>query len=220
MKGLLKKDMLIMKQQGFMLMLFIVIVTGIAFAGSSMGSGFICGYLMMISSVLGLMTISYDEADNGYVFLMTMPFTRRTYVSSKYLICVLSGITGAVLAAVLVTVRGMILGQEPGLEHITGALVSVVCGGIVVSSIGIPTYIKFGAQKGIFAMLITCVLIVAAVFAIVKIMALYGIYLVDLLSNMDSLDSMAFALIFLAASAVIMLMSWTLSQKIMDRKEF
>lgn len=220
MKGLLKKDALIMKQQGFMLLLFIVIVTAISFTGSSIGNGFICGYLMMISSVLGLMTISYDEADNGYVFLMTMPFTRRTYVSSKYLICVLAGIAGAVLAAILMTAKGMVTGTGPEMEQTVQALVSVACGGFVVSSIGIPTYMKFGSQKGIFAMLLTCVLIVVAVFGIVKIMALYGICPVDILSNMDSLNGMAFALIILAASGVIMLISWTLAQKIMARKEF
>lgn len=224
MKGLLKKDMLILKQQRFMIGMFLVIIAAISLTGrgdsESMGYGFICGYLMMISSVIGLMTISYDESDNGYEYLMTMPFTRKSYVTSKYMICVLTSLAGAVLSAILVTVSGMAAGAHIDMKDTAEALIFVSCGGLLVSSIGIPTYLKFGSQKGVFAVLIACVVIVAAIFGLMKILEMSGIYINSIMAAMSSLSMMSFALLLMAVCAVIMLLSWYFAQKIMARKEF
>ena len=41
------------------------------------------GYVTFIFTLFTVSTISYDEYDNGYPFLFTLPITRRQYVNRK-----------------------------------------------------------------------------------------------------------------------------------------
>ena len=45
------------------------------------------GYVTFIFTLFTVSTISYDEYDNGYPFLFTLPITRRQYVNEKYVVC-------------------------------------------------------------------------------------------------------------------------------------
>ena len=83
MLGLLVKDLRIALTRKFALLIILVIAL---IMGTSMEGPFIIGYVTMIALMLAVGTIIYDEMDNGYVFMMTMPLTRKTYVREKYLL--------------------------------------------------------------------------------------------------------------------------------------
>ena len=59
-------------------------------------STFVVSYFTMIASMFVLSTISYDEYDNGYAFLFSMPFSRTSYVKEKYVFSILVGGGGTV----------------------------------------------------------------------------------------------------------------------------
>ncbi len=224
MKGLLKKDMLFIKQQNFMIAILLVVVAVITLTSAtkngSFSTGFMCGYLVMIGAVMGLMTISYDEADNGFIYLMTMPFTRKMYVTSKYLTCLLAAVAASVIAVVLMIISSNMTGNQTNLEEGAYTLISLTCASMVIASIGIPTYLKFGSQKGVFAVLVACVVIFIACYAFAKILSLYDIDIDGLIESLGSLGKMSFSILLLVVTGIIVLISWYLAQKVIYKKEF
>ena len=51
----------------------------------------ILGWLPFAISILLINTITYDELDKGYGFLMTLPIDAETYVREKYFFCLTGG---------------------------------------------------------------------------------------------------------------------------------
>ncbi len=80
MRGLLEKDLrlTLCRKQTIMLFLFMTLVMGMSMDGS-----FLVGYLTMLMMMIAVGTLNYDEFDNGFAFLMTLPFDRKTYVREK-----------------------------------------------------------------------------------------------------------------------------------------
>ena len=81
MKGLLIKDLKLLKGQKnfFVVLIVIAIVLSVSMSSPS----FVIGYMTFIGAVFTLSTISYDEFDNGNAFLFTLPFSRMDYVIEK-----------------------------------------------------------------------------------------------------------------------------------------
>lgn len=78
MAGLLEKDVRLIMQRKQILLLFVVIAVVLGF---SQDGTFILGYLSFCASIVMVSTISYDELDHGYEFLMTLPITAKIYVN-------------------------------------------------------------------------------------------------------------------------------------------
>lgn len=69
MKGLFQKDIALIASRNRSVLLFVVIGFMMAF---SMDGAFVVGYLSILSALLTVGTITYDEFDNGYPFLLTL----------------------------------------------------------------------------------------------------------------------------------------------------
>ena len=104
MAGLFEKDLrlLIRNKQ------FVIVIVFMAFMFSLSGNlSMILPYMTVFGTIFSVSTISYDEADNGYMYLMTLPITYKDYVWEKYLFCTIGGIvTGAL------TIIFFIVGQQ------------------------------------------------------------------------------------------------------------
>ena len=86
MSGLIEKDLRLTLTRKQTLLIFLIMAF---FMGASIDGAFIVSYLTMLGTIIAIGTITYDEYDNGYAFLMTLPFDRKTYVKDKYLISLL-----------------------------------------------------------------------------------------------------------------------------------
>ena len=83
MKGLLIKDLKLMKNNGKnLLLVFLIIGTMMGIMTKELYAA--VGYVTFIFTLFTVSTISYDEYDNGYPFLFTLPITRRQYVNEKF----------------------------------------------------------------------------------------------------------------------------------------
>ncbi len=89
MKGLLIKDLLLLKNQQRFFLLFFLMSAGMLLA--DFNSVFVINYVTMIFSLFTLSSISYDEFDNGYAFLFTLPITRNQYAAEKYVFGLVTG---------------------------------------------------------------------------------------------------------------------------------
>ena len=82
MKGLLLKDLSILKTQGRSAVLIMAIALFMLIAGNNTALAVVYANILFVT--FGITTISYDNYDNGYAFLFTLPIRRKLYVMEKY----------------------------------------------------------------------------------------------------------------------------------------
>lgn len=91
MKGLLIKDLRIVLKRKQQLFIFLAVCAMLAF--SSDGS-FVVAYAAGLTGILGMSTLAYDEHENGFPFLFSLPVDVKTYVREKFLFCILADLVG------------------------------------------------------------------------------------------------------------------------------
>jgi len=216
MKGLLLKDLSILKTQGRSAVLIMAIALFMLIAGNN--TAFAVVYANILFVTFGITTISYDNYDNGYAFLFTLPISRKLYVMEKYVFSMLSIATGTVLSLILMIVVSFIK-----VDYIlTTSEIAFVIGygvsAIVISSIMLPVNLKFGPEKGRIAMVVLIAIVMSGIFAMAKIsgtMDLTRVYL-------EIKGSPAFIIIGIFSVIVLLILagSYLISCKIMENKEF
>ena len=87
MAGLVEKDFRLIwcNKQALIFLLIIGVVIGLQ------NEAVILGWLPFAISILLINTVTYDELDKGYGFLMTLPIDAETYVREKYFFCLTGG---------------------------------------------------------------------------------------------------------------------------------
>ena len=216
MKGLLLKDLSILKTQGRSAVLIMAIALFMLIAGNN--TAFAVVYANILFVTFGITTISYDNYDNGYAFFFTLPISRKLYVMEKYVFSMLSIATGTVLSLILMIVVSFIK-----VDYIlTTSEIAFVIGygvsAIVISSIMLPVNLKFGPEKGRIAMVVLIAIVMSGIFAMAKIsgtMDLTRVYL-------GIKGSPAFIIIGIFSVIVLLILagSYLISCKIMENKEF
>ena len=95
MAGLVEKDFRLIwcNKQALIFLLIIGVVIGLQ------NEAVILGWLPFVISILLINTITYDELDKGYGFLMTLPIDAETYVREKYFFCLTGGTVSWLVAA-------------------------------------------------------------------------------------------------------------------------
>ena len=84
MKGMLIKDFkLLRNMRNSLIIIVLVAVTSGAYLQDA---SFVIPYLAFIGATFASSTLSYDEYDNGYAYLLSMPVTRKGYVTEKYIL--------------------------------------------------------------------------------------------------------------------------------------
>lgn len=218
MKGLLIKDLKLMKNQK---MFFIVIAVMAVIFGYMMDtSSFIVGYGTFINSLFVISTISYDEFNNGFTFLFTLPVSRNDYVKEKYLFAFcLSGM--ACLAATLLSISFEILkGNELLLlESLLSSMV-IFMAALVLVMIIIPVQLKFGQNKGNIAVVLVVGVVFVIGYLIIKSFEFLNIDIANIINWFSQLGVTGAVLILMAVVAVIGGISYQISSRIMLKKEF
>ena len=217
MKGLLIKDFkLMLMQKNFFI---IIIVVACLISISSQDPTFMIGFITLILSLFTVSTISYDEFDNGYPFLLTLPFSRKTYVLEKYVYGLILG-TGAWIVSVMICSLMLIVQGKPVTsDMLIGAFV-ILPMFLVIESLMISVHLRFGGEKGRYA-LIACVGVLVVIgFVVMKIVEIFHIDVLPLILAIDALGPVMFMVILLMIGFLIMLVSLKVSLSIMNKKEF
>lgn len=217
MLGLLIKDFQLMLMQKNFFIIIIVVTCLISI--SSQDPTFMIGFITLILSLFTVSTISYDEFDNGYPFLLTLPFSRKTYVLEKYVYGLILG-TGAWIVSVMICSLMLIVQGKPVTsDMLIGAFV-ILPMFLVIESLMIPVHLRFGGEKGRYA-LIACVGVLVVIgFVVMKIVEIFHIDVLPLILAIDALGPVMFMVILLMIGFLIMLVSLKVSLSIMNKKEF
>lgn len=147
MKGLLLKDWYMMIKYCKMFLLIVVGFMVISFLGSDTNLFFMF-YPCVLSGMIPVTLLSYDESSHWLSYCGTLPYTKAQIVSSKYLIGFLSQI--AILLATIIA-QGIRVSVVYGDFHIQEMIVLTLAMCIVASlgaAVCLPCVFKWGVEKG------------------------------------------------------------------------
>ena len=206
MKGLILKDLLNLKGTfktlGVMMLFFTVVFI-------PAGNNFIFGIIIFMFAMMVITTISYDDLARWDSYALTMPVTRKEIVLSKYLVLGILNIAGALLSLIVGFIGTMIMGRSFSLEIL--AIIGVVfLIALIFGSVMLPLIYKFGAEKARL-ILILCALIPTGL-----------ILLLEQLQIPIPTDAnpWIYLLILIAFTLAGLILSYGLSLKIYEKKEF
>lgn len=211
MKGLLMKDLKLMAAQiAFFILLPVVGAVFVVPAGE-VRMGF--GYITAIAGLIGVTTINYDSYDNGFAYLFTLPVSRRGYVKEKYIFAVLSSV--AVMMAVGLFMWAIMAVVHPEnmytFADFLGDMEDSYLIALTAVAFMVPVFLKFGAEKSRFV-----ILIIAGIF----MGAMMGVSQVEVLRNVEMIGGNRVRVIMPMLCLAWLVVSYLISVRIMEKKEF
>lgn len=147
-KGLLCKDILMLKSYRKSLFMFLLIFVLVSIVQKSFFA------ILPIMMVLGfgmtaLATFSYDEQAKSDKFMLTLPLTKKDMVLSKYILTILFTLFGAVIGIVLTIILNLVMTQSMGnIGEIISIAIGTWFGIALVEGTQIPAIYKWGAERG------------------------------------------------------------------------
>lgn len=145
MKGLLLKDFYMAKRYFGWFMLVIAGMLIMSCLVEDMQIFLI--YPMIVSNIIPVSLIAYDEHDKWSQYSGTLPYTRAQVVTGKYLVSVCLGVAFFLLSMAVASVRMQMYGQfimEAWMR--IGVIVLIL--GCLAPILMLPVVFKFGAEKG------------------------------------------------------------------------
>ena len=215
MRGLFEKDFRLLCQNRQTLVLFLMMA---GFLGLTQNGTFVLGYLSFMFSILLTSTISYDEMDQGFEFLMTLPVTPKTYVQEKYGFCTVGVIFSVILSGIIYLTAKGIHGEQILLgEELLTVLIFVPIVWCVIA-IMVPIQLKFGAEKGRIAILMVYG---GSAFLLYFVLKWIGEENVKLMTNfLNQWKPEALVLGGFLLSGLVLVISYGISRRIMEQKEY
>ena len=222
MKGMLIKDFRLLKNQGKSLLLMLLVVAIFMNFTTDVGPAFIVGYITIIFSLFTATTISYDEFDNCYLFIMTLPVTRKKYVNEKYVFALLSIVCTWVLGTVLGTILLLVQpAAEMNAVDWLGSCIGYIFAAWICVSIMLPIRLKFGSEKSRYANFIMIAVVFIAEFLVSSVIDYLPMSIVEAGKEwFYGLSAGGVLGIAGGITVAAVIISYLCSQHIMAKKEF
>lgn len=217
MRGMLVKDfrMLWMQKQFFA----VIVVLSVFLLFSGQAASFIIFYCMAMGMYLSLSMIAYDEYENGYAFLFTLPVSRRGYVIEKYVFSVICTVAMCSLSATVCGIAEWIRQPELNVAELILTAVSGMFAMQGLFAVIVPFRLKFGAEKGRIVIVIATV----AISGIVMVTAQMGKTVPALRETLQQLGNVSGPVLcasMILAVLAVMGISVPVSIHIVEKKQF
>lgn len=217
MKGLLIKDFMLFKNQKQFFAICILI--GGAFLGFYNNPDFVISYVSIMLTMFTISTITYDEYENGLVYLFTLPISRRRYVTEKYIFGALTTICSLIIISGLAWIAVWIRHLEYSLENWGVSLVSSIAVITVFLCLMIPLQLKFKAEQSRIALLVVVGLFMLVLFLLVKFAGPVGMNAVRWFDRMINERLAVLFVCWAAGEIAVIAVSYLISLRIMEKKE-
>lgn len=172
MKGLIWKDLYVMKSMGRSYLAMFGVFGVMSLMGIYDGLSFVSFLVVMMLIMMPINTFAYDEQAKWDNFAVASPAGKKGVVGGKYLFTALLLVLALALCCGLQA--GMYFFNVHGtdtLPEMLGAAVVTVSGGAVLDAILLPLIFKFGTQKSRIFLMITVGLGVAGAVILLGIVA-------------------------------------------------
>lgn len=155
MKALILKDLYQLKAYCKSLLLIVGVFTLVI--PFSDGNLFFCIYPVMMTSMLPMTLLSYDERTKWNSYCAALPFRRSQIVTAKYLLCLLLTLPMALLVLGLSAIRIAVSGSGQW-SALAVLAVSLLVMSTLSSSLSMPFLFRFGVEKGrLLYIIIVCI---------------------------------------------------------------
>ncbi len=212
MLGLLIKDFLTVKQQLRIMLLLLIFY--LIFGITTNNSSALWTMFMVISAMLPITTMAYDEKANWDKYALSLPVSRKTIVLSKYLFGIILTLLSMIIAIPFTALMAYL---SPEIE--ISILTTIVSIGDIIPiflAVVLPIFFKFGTEKGRFVMMIVFFIPVLVIIYLAKT---FGTNLDEFpLFRPEILEILPYALPVLAF--LLLLVSYRISLRIYCHKEF
>lgn len=217
MKGLIIKDLCVIKNQmkSLLLVLALFIFLSIANKDATFVLFLIPFYMIMIL----ITTFSYDEFNKWECYCNSLPLSRKEIVKAKYILFNASSLILIMLGILASFIIPNFI-ENITFESIFASIIGVAFGICLVISLLIPFYYKFGSQKGRIMLFLTIAILALLIGAITSLDIFNNIELMNLINNLNNLSLGMFALLLIIVTVIIMNISYYISIKIYSNKEF
>lgn len=223
MKALLMKDLRTLKNERrlWVSIIGVSVLFGVLFQNWY----FMMGYIMFGLSMIARTMYQYDVADQGIVYLMTLPITRKEYVKEKYLLSLMSICIGGILSMILTKI-GMLFtpDQADSNQEIFSAFLGILAVALVLQAIIFPVELKYDVSKSriIILLLVMGIIILFTAFDMLigAILVAFITIFVDAFGGVFIQHFLGTVLLSAVVVGMIYFSSYRKSVKIMGQKEF
>lgn len=217
MKGLLIKDLSLIKMQGRFLV--IVAFLGVFMALNADNPTFVIGFMSYMGAIFTMNTISYDEFENGNAFLFSLPITRKMYAMEKYVFGIIFGGIMSAFSTVLCVIFELCSGFGNFVSIAEAALWTIPML-LVMLAVVIPIQLKFGGEKGRIVTIAAIGVAVGLGIAVVKLVNSENFDLNGLYRIVSFLESNFILPAAFLISCALLFISYRISVHIVEKKEF
>ena len=223
MKALLMKDLRTLKNERrlWVSIIGVSVLFGVLFQNWY----FMMGYIMFGLSMIARTMYQYDVADQGIVYLMTLPITRKEYVKEKYLLSLMSICIGGILSMILTKI-GMLFtpDQADSNQEIFSAFLGILAVALVLQAIIFPVELKYDVSKSriIILLLVMGIIILFTAFDMLigAILVAFITIFVDAFGGIFIQHFLGTVLLSAVVVGMIYFSSYRKSVKIRGQKEF
>lgn len=215
MKGLIKKDLLLLKSQ---LKSYLVIVIVFAIVSFMSNDNTFITLLPILGVMLIISTLSFDNYYKWDAFALTLPLSRKDNVKSKYALAVLITLTFVILATIILIAFNTIKGLPINAFNILTLMCGSLLGASIATSISLPLMYKFGSENGRMIMIVAVFAIGGGIVGIAELLNSY--FDQAFLNSALTFISTNILAIMILVMIVLLLFSYFLTLKIYMRKEF
>lgn len=223
MKALLMKDLRTLKNERrlWVSIIGVSVLFGVLFQNWY----FMMGYIMFGLSMIARTMYQYDVADQGIVYLMTLPITRKEYVKEKYMLSLMSICIGGILSMILTKI-GMLFtpDQADSNQEIFSAFLGILAVALVLQAIIFPVELKYDVSKSriIILLLVMGIIILFTAFDMLigAILVAFITIFVDAFGGIFIQHFLGTVLLSAVVVGMIYFSSYRKSVKIMGQKEF
>ena len=208
MLGLVYKDLMVMRRTLLLYGAMGIVYGIIALYGDQYGMVF--ALMMIVSAMVPISAISYDERSKWDKIVNTMPLSRKEIVLSKYVLAILlTAISSVIIFAFYMLVPEMPLEEKAVITAVMAMMAMIYQAALM------PVMFKFGSEKGRTMML--AILFVPAVL----IFAIGEMNIIDVNTAISFLERNEAMIPYLMAGFVLVIysLSMALSVKIYEKKD-
>lgn len=217
MKGLILKDLYIVKNQ--MKSLLVILLMFCLLSIINQNTSFILFLIPFYMIMILITTFSYDEFNHWEIYCSSLPFSRKQIVKAKYLLF-FSFIAFILVLGILIAYIGPHFSTKIVTASILSSLIGSLFGSALFVSLLLPFYYKYGSQKGrimLFSIIIGVSLIGGILFQLMKSLSFS---LSEIIAKINQIPILGTLGILVLIIFVMIYVSYFISCHIYEKKEF
>jgi hypothetical protein len=221
--AMIYKDFAIIKRTAGMYALMILFYFGMTIGGVFQGTGMINGFATTFAIALPLSCFALDEQARWEKYAITLPLGRRGVLQAKYVIALLLTVgMGLLIALMNLAIFAFFPSRIDNLPASLLTVVGMMAGCMLMQSLLIPPCMKYGVQKA-RVILIIIFATTAAVMVPLSMSVFFPMWARVAISGLRQAmlgQIAAVVLAALAAAVLLMFVSYRISLRIYEKKEF